>query len=1262
MKKLSKLFMLLVAVLGLVGLVACGVGGTNTPDPKPEPVLPYNALGAFEDGGDEVYTVLTNTEEELAFSYEKASEALSWAYIYTYVDANAKLENYKKLVLTAHGTGTMLVKLECIDGTESKEVSINIQANATTYDWNLMNDAEYLKSVVRITIFAAPGKAEGVGEIHITNLSFEETVAGQTGNFIINTGYNDIPTNVNEYNGKDENFDFNAKWSNVNDECYEIEQDEETKEVKVKYNKTAGMEWSCMASNVKGNFAKFKYVVLVIKGTEGNSVLLKAEGQGVAKEVNHTFDGSVETLVLDISTYTAELKSAIAKIVLFGHPGGEGKGNFTIYQAYMSETSPIEVEETIVNEYDGVSETFDISKHWYDGGDGVYTVTKSDAGVVVDYAKTAEWQFVRAYVRNVSEAFNYVVVEVTGTAGNTIMLKAANGVEKTFTLTGDLDQCVLDISGIENKGQLSEFIIFAQPGSKASGQFVIENAYYAVEVEGVEAPTVNEYTEYQEQFDINKYWADNNTGTYTVEENIISWNKPAGTEWTTFKTEIVGLTNEFKYLYLVVKGTEGQQILVKPNDNGAYEQWITLSAEEKGYYIAVPEELKVVHIFGAAGQANVEGEVEIVTATLVRSVKVAEDATSVNLMDALFATADPVYTISDNTIAYEKGAYSWAFAKATLVGATEGFTSIRLTIKGQAGLQLLVKPNDHWEYETWIDLTGEVQTIVLDKVPASLDSFLIFVAPGVENISGTIEVTEMVAEKGIQVDGEKLTVAYEDKSDNGFYTITEGAAGVVVDYNITMGGWFYFLMTPTQGVVENVEKLSLVIEGNVQILIKPNDNGALEKWVTLEGEQLVEVVINGNLEKILIFVNPNNVCEGTLTIKTVNHKVNAPTENVYVNGTTFDVNHFWASGDAGEYTFTEEGTKTVVEYHTTGGWKFFSNPIKGVTNQFNHLKVTLVSDKDVLVTLKPADNGAYERHINLVAGQQVTYYLAIPENMTKIVGFIAGDQNGATGTVEFVEMTLVNVYDSNSEFAQGFKDCGDGVYTVTPNENGAVVNYNKTGQEWAAMYVDLIPVTTADHELKLVVTGTAGVQILVKLNNSIETWYTMTGAADTFVVENVPAVLNQVHIFIAGGVAVASGSIQLSIVTNEKEIDTTPVTFTLVDNGQNAYVVSGDINEGNVIVSYAKNDGYNALRLTPSKAIQVTAIRVVVAGSDVQLIVKPNDNWQLETNKVITAEDTVFEWTFDEPTDLTTVLFMVCPGEVDVQGQFQIISFEVTLA
>ena len=104
MKRLAKLFALFIAVLGLVGLVSC-----DNP-PKPEPVQPYNVLGAFVDGGDAIYTFGQNTESELSFSYEKADETKAWSYIYT--DVAASLKAYKKLVITTKGSGTMKIKLE----------------------------------------------------------------------------------------------------------------------------------------------------------------------------------------------------------------------------------------------------------------------------------------------------------------------------------------------------------------------------------------------------------------------------------------------------------------------------------------------------------------------------------------------------------------------------------------------------------------------------------------------------------------------------------------------------------------------------------------------------------------------------------------------------------------------------------------------------------------------------------------------------------------------------------------------------------------------------------------------------------------------------------------------------------------------------------------------------------------------------------------------------------------------------------------------
>ena len=1139
MKKHAKIIALAIAALVVVGLAIWGitalVGGEETPQ---GPVQPYNALGAFVDGGDGVYDLTTNTSSELTFNYDKVDEALAWSHIYTEISADAALENYKKLVITAKGNGTMMIKLEGADSA-AKEVSINVQANATTYDWNLMNDAEFLKGVTKIVIFGAPGKAEGVGNITITSLTFDEAIAGATGNFIIATGYNDIPSNVNEYNGKDVNFDFNAKWESGEQGVYEIEQDATTKEVSVKYKKSAGMEWSFMVSNVKGNFGKFKYVVLVAQGQEGKDVLLKAEGQGVAKEISCQFDGTKQTFVLDISTLTEAQKSSIAKIILFGSANKILDGRFIIYEAYMTETAPIEVEETIVNEYDGTSETFDISDNWYDAGDGIYTTSKVQEGVKVEYNKPngKEWSALKAYVRNVAAKFNYVVVEATGVEGATIMLKAANGVEKQFTFEAGVNQFVLDISGMEDaaKEGLTEFIIFGHPGSAAEGSFIITNAYYAVEVEGVELPTKNEYTQYAEEFDINKYWVDNNTGTYTVENNVISWNKPAGCEWVTFKTEIVGLANEFKYLYLEVKGTAGQQILVKPNDNGAYEKYIDLTEEVKGYYVAIPEGMTVLHIFGAPGLSAVEGHVEVVTAKLVRHTYLTEAELSVNLMDSFFANADPVYTFTENTISYNKGNYSWAFFKALFAGETSGFTSINLTVTGPAGVQLLVKPNDDSAYEQWLDLDGSEQTFTINKLPENLNSLLVFVAPNTENVEGTIQVSEFEAVKGIQIDGEDLAVSYEDKSGNGYYTISESAEGVDIQYNITSGGWYYVEITPTAGTVEDVEKISFIFDGNVRVLVKPNDNGAIEKWVTIAGEQLVEVPVNGDLARIVFFISPEAAAEGTLVIKRLTVSYKSATENVYVSGETFDVNHFW-SGDEAEYTFVEEDGKVVVNYHTTGGWKFFANPIVGVTDQFNYLKVTLKAAQNVKVTLKPADQGAYEKHIDLVANEQVTYYLAIPANMNKIVGFIAGDQDaGATGTVEFLEMTLVNVTDPAGNIAAALKDTGDNVYTVTATATGATIAYAKTNQEWANMKVNLIPVSTEEYTLTAKVTGPAGVKVLVKLNNQTENWHTMTGAEDTFTCTNVPASINMIHVFIAGGSKDVSGEIHLELTFVEKQ-------------------------------------------------------------------------------------------------------------------------------
>ena len=240
------------------------------------------------------------------------------------------------------------------------------------------------------------------------------------------------------------------------------------------------------------------------------------------------------------------------------------------------------------------------------------------------------------------------------------------------------------------------------------------------------------------------------------------------------------------------------------------------------------------------------------------------------------------------------------------------------------------------------------------------------------------------------------------------------------------------------------------------------------------------------------------------------------------------------------------------------------------------------------------------------------------------------------------------------------------MYTVTAGEGNATVAYHKTGQQWAAMYVNLLPFTSKDHKLVVTVKGVAGVQCLVKLNddNAYQTTIQMSGDLDTVVIENAPAVVRTIHVFFApGDTSEVQGTAELAIAIEEKEVDNTPVSYSLISNGNDAYSISGDINEGNVQVAYTKYSDWDNMKLTPSKAVQVTAIRFVVKSEDTaKFLIKPNDNGGLQKELDLTAEGTVFEWTFDTPTDLSSIFFFAAPGQTGPTGTVTIVSMELTVA
>ncbi len=1272
MKKIAKIFALFIAVLGLVGLVGCG-------EKNPEPVQPYNALGNFVDGGDAIYTIDTNTTSELTFSYEKADEVYLNSYIYTNV--NASLKAYKKLVITTSGAGTMAIQLHNADSSVVKEVKINVVGTAYTYEWNLLNESEFLDTVKKVVIVAAPGKSEGVGSVTLTALTFDEGIAGATGQYIISTDFNNIPDNINEYNGKDEEFDFNAKWENSHDETYTIEQDPETKEVKVKYDKEKNKDYiyTSMQSNVKGDFSKFDYIVLVVNGDAGSKLMLKA-ATGVEK--NFTLDGIKQTLVLDISGMTDEQKKSISAVTLLGNPNTTDNGKFTIYAAYMTETSPIEIEEAVVNEYDGTSETFDVSEYWYDGGDAVYTVSEDANGVKVYYKKasTQTYPTLKAYVNGVPEKFNFLVLEVTGADAAKVTLKAADGYEsETKELGTDKVQLIVAINTMnaEQKAALKEVIIFGHIGTGGTGTFVINKAYYAVEVEGVELPSSNVY-EGGNEFDINNYWTNNNVADYTINEEqwvtTISWKKTD--QYAAFKTPVEGVTNQFNMLRFTVRGTAGQKILVKPNNTMEFP--IVLTETDTTYYIPIPNEMKDLFIIGNPEYTTVgaEGLCVISQATLIYAYEAAGE-----LAGGLKDNGDNVYTIvTENdvtTIEFNKTEQEWTSMFLNLFPIASKDYNFSVSVKltdvalpeGVEQLQVLVKFNNDNAFQNFHYINEGENTIPLNSIPANVTQVHVFLGAGQKNVSGKVELSLV-----IELKPEEITFdgSYNDWSGINAYTFGETTAeGKKIDYNITGSGYYAFGILPEKTIL-NVEKMILVIEGNVKILVKPNDRH--EKAVVLNGETTIETPVGEFLEKLVIIVSPLEVSSGSITIKSMTYIHSEQTSNEYTGGASCDINHFWSNNGNADYTVEEGPTSTTISWKKTDMYNSFKTTVFGLGNEFNYLVFTVKGTDGQKLLVKPNDQ--YEFPITLHE-EEITYYIPITTTNPLAELFIIANFEyqtvGAEGSCTITKAELVYLTDGTSEFADEFKDCGDNAYTVTTEENVTTVNFAKTSVKWAAMYVNTYPLTTNDHNVVVKINltnvalpeGVEKLQVLVKFNNdnAFQNFQYINLGENEIEIKSIPSVIYQVHIFFGAGQQNVSGTATLSIVGEEKEIDTTPVSYSLTDKDNGVYTWTGDINAEAVTVNYTKSDNYNGLIVSTSKTIQVTSIKVVCTATDgTELIIKPNDNNGLELRKTLTAEGIEYVWTFDSAIDLTSIVFIAAPEKIGVSGTFTITTFEVVEA
>ncbi|MDD4077757.1 MAG: hypothetical protein PHT03_07285, partial [Bacilli bacterium] len=1065
-------FKLFFGILFMFLLFVVVVGCDKTPKE-------INVLGDWSSTSD-VYAIKENTGEKLSFTYDKGNEpdaTLESSLI------KQNLSKYQKLVITVQGNGSMALRLVGKNIDEPKEVRINVTGNVGTYEWNLLDQEDYLKKVEKLVICAAPGKEGSKGEINITALKFDKDPADD---FIIQDGFDNIPSNVNEYNGTDQEFHFNAKWADYADETYTITY--EGNVTKVAFDKPAGLEWSCMFTNVKGNFADFNYMVVKAKGTSGQKFLAKV---ATGYENFVFFDGSEQEVVVDFSAMTAAEKNSIQEIIIFGHAGASGAGQFEIIDAFMVGEYDYEPPVKDKNVYNGVDSEFGVDI-WYDNGDNVYDISKSGTDIVIDYTKTHDghhWSCAVALLEGDLSSFLKLEIEVTGIENKTGKFKLeGDGVAKEVdvTFTGAKQTVIIDLTVLSaaQLKKINKVVLFAAPGGIGSGQITLHKVVFGT-------------LDYQ----LTAGWVSNDEGVYAFETQTagsvkVTYNK-GDKEWAFMKHELEDAPAVLNTLTLVLKGEAGKSVMLKPNDSSALEQTVTFTGEEQEVVITA-EAFTLMMMFAEPGTKDASGEFSIVSAKLSYVRPPVDTDVEVDVNKDWVDNDGGIYTFTEAdgkvTVDFSKGAgKEWAFIKTVFEADLSNHNTIILKVKGTVGQQLLVKPNDNGAFEKTIDFTGEEQEVVFTLTEAP-KMILMFADPFNGALTGSFEI---ISAKVVYVPADYDLTEGWISNDAGVYVFTsQEDDSVKVSYNKGDKEWA-FMKHELEGAAEGLNTLTLVLKGvaGKSVMLKPNDNSALEQTVTFTGEEQEIVIAAETFTLMMMFAEA-----GTKDVSGEFYIVSAvlsyePSKTVDPS-VEVDVNNNWVDNEGGIYTFTEADGKVTVDFSKGAGkeWAFIKTVFEADLSNHNTIILKVKGTVGQQLLVKPNDNGAFEKTIDFTGEEQEVVFTLT--EAPKMILMFADPFNGAlTGSFEIISAKVVYV-PADYDLTEGWISNDAGVYVFTSQEDDSVkVSYNKGDKEWAFMKHELEGAAEGLNTLTLVLKGVAGKSVMLKPNDNsaLEQTVTFTG-------------------------------------------------------------------------------------------------------------------------------------------------------------------------
>ncbi len=732
-----------------------------------------------------------------------------WTEMAVMIDED--VDYFNKLVVTAKGDGVLLVRF--VGTSETYDARLTLGVNNQTFQINLRDEDSFLETLEEVVLIAAPGDGEAKGTVEISELKFDIGTAFGTVVELDDPGY------VATYG-----------WVENDADTYDITTELDDS-VTFAYTKLVGQEWVFAKNDLDSELTiGYNKLTVMIEGTATKQVLIKLNNK---YETSVTFDGTVQTIDIDVP-------ETVTQIMLFAEGGtAPVTGEFSLKSMLLTYEEP----EPSSNEFT----TADITTAWVDNDGGIYTFTPGDGFETVSWTKTAgqEWAFIKNEFTGM-DAYNTITMTVKGTVGQQIIIKPNDkgAFEKTLTFDGEMQTIVLPMTEAPTK-----VLMFVDPiiGS-LTGSFEIHEFYAWHNPEGTA---------------VNYGWTENDADTYdiTTDKNgivTVDYTKAAAQGWvymsTTFDTTAADGMN---LLMIALKGTAGKSVLLKPNDNNALETTVTFKDDQTHYVFVSADSFTKMIIFAEPGTESVSGSFEILRMVLryVEPEALPRDSV-VDFESGWVDNGDDVYTIVEDggvtTVTYDKGTTEWSTMKYVFADNLSLLNTVTLVVQGTSGKQIMFKYGTH---ETPITFDGTEQTITIPLVEV-LTEALIFAEGGTSGVTGSFDIiSATVSFVATPLD---ITNGWAE-NDSGTYTIDQDNVdgSVVVNYATTDTYQFMINTFDLEDTV-GLNTLTIVVQGTTdnEILLKPNDQGAMETTVTFDGTEQTFTFTADVWSKFLIFAAP----------------------------------------------------------------------------------------------------------------------------------------------------------------------------------------------------------------------------------------------------------------------------------------------------------------------------------------------------------------------------------------------------------------------